>query len=106
MDDNRDPLNYAWNLIGEECAETASIAFRGNRFGRETPSFRTVTGGVAPSTPLSHLHLELGDVLAAIRYGVKRGLIDNGLLLFHAQAKIARLLDPNAVDNLGRRLAP
>lgn len=87
-------LRYAWAILAEECAELAQVCAKELRFN-----------------DISHKKLieEAGDVLAALDYARRREVIDNAMLRaihLRRDTKLARLLDPNARDRKGRRLAP
>ncbi len=92
--------DYALGLLAEECGEVVQVVGKCFRFGLDTPRGRT------GPTARDLLHLELGDVLAAIDYAAARGVVDKAAIRKQRMAKRARLLDPKSRDARGRRLAP
>jgi hypothetical protein len=90
---------YALGLLVEEMGEALCHIGRALRFGLDTL-------GQDEKTERESLARELGDAQAAIEYAVKGGVVDPFRILGQQEAKITKLLDPRAVDNLGRRLAP
>jgi len=50
--------------------------------------------------------VECGDVLAALEYAMRRGLIRQSFVLHWKKRKLKKLLDPKSKNNVGRRLAP
>lgn len=97
--DRRTPESYGLGLLTEECGELLEMVGKAGRFGVDT----TADGG---ATARERIQDEAGDVLAAVGYLVRRGVLDYGAVHRRRDAKLARLLDPAATDNLGRRLAP
>lgn len=99
---------YALALLTEECGEVLQTIGKAGRFGIDTPGVKDpYTGNVDMSiTPRSALAKELGDLMAAIDYAAKAGIIDYSAVRERYIAKCAKLFDPTSVDNLGRRLAP
>ena len=100
--------SYALGLLVEECGEVAQLVGKALRFGIDTPGVKDpLTGHIDMAvTPRTNLHTELGDVIAAIDFAAAAGLIDKFAVSQRAVEKFARLTNPDARDNLGRRLAP
>lgn len=92
-------VRYALGLLVEEMGEALCHIGRALRFGLETT-------GQDGMTERDGLSKELGDVVAAIRYSHIARVSDGHLIEHTGNVKIDKLLDPNATDNLGRRLAP
>ena len=99
---------YALGLLVEESGEVAQLVGKALRFGIDTPGVKDpLTGHVDMSvTPRTNLEIECGDMLAAIEYAMDRGVISDSAVRERCAKKLARLRDPDARDNLGRRLAP
>lgn len=97
-----EPQTYALGLLNEECGEVVQLVGKALRFGIDTPN------GVGPlaETARGMLHRELGDLFAAVSYGIQSGLLDGFMIDGFAKHKLAKLLNPESKDNLGRRLAP
>lgn len=91
--------NYTLGLLTEECGEISQAAGKCIRFGIDTPGPKSLTGR-------EMLNLECGDILAAIEYGIQKGVLDKEKIQKYMVDKLEKLLNPNSVDNLGRRLAP
>lgn len=91
--------NYTLGLLTEECGEVSQAAGKCIRFGIDTPGPKNLTGR-------EMLNLECGDILAAIEYGIQKGVLDKEKIQKYMVDKLEKLLNPNSVDNLGRRLAP
>lgn len=93
---------YAKGLLVGEMGEALAVLGNGDRFGLDTPS------GYDAANPheRSRLVEELGDVLAAIEWGARAGIYDGLAVEQRKVRKLAKLMDPNERDNLGRRLAP
>lgn len=89
---------YALGLLVEECGEVAQCVGKAIRFGLGSPQ--------ANATTRAALALEIGDLLAAVEYALKRNLVDADTVYLQRSRKLLRLLDPESRDNLGRRLAP
>ena len=94
---------YALGLLAEESGEVCQLVGKALRFGLDTPH--------RPDNPKAHdargmLELEVGDILAAIRYAIAAGLIRKDAIEAQANAKFAKLANPESRDNLRRRLAP
>lgn len=94
--------NYLLGLLAEECGEVCQFVGKALRFGLETSG--EYHGETKTSREL--IELELGDVLAAIRFAAEHGLIDSRALHRAADAKYRKLTDPAAKNNMGRPLAP
>ena len=77
-----DDERYVLGLLAEECGEVVQACGKALRFGLDSPA------GPGGATARQELERELGDVRAAVEF-----------------ARRPRLLDPNAMDRLGRRLA-
>lgn len=90
---------YALGLLGEEMGEAAQAIGKWLRFGPDHVNRLRVT-------PRVTLTIELGDVMAAIEYAILAGLIDRADVGQAAHGKLQRLLDANAQDDQGQRLAP
>jgi hypothetical protein len=97
-----DAEDYARGLYCEEAGESLTVVGSGLRFGVDTPG-RADGGGDSPRLMLAK---EMGDVLAAVEYACRSGLVDRRTVEKARDRKIAKLLDPQSRDNLGRRLAP
>lgn len=99
---------YALGLLVEEPGEVLQLVGKALRFGLDTPGVKdALTGEVDMSlTPRTALAKELGDVLAVIEYTLRRGVVDRDAVNKQQFRKLGKLLDPEALDNLGRRLAP
>lgn len=93
---------YAKGLVIGEMGEALAVLGNGERFGLDTPSGHAATN---PSER-SRLVEELGDVLAAIEWATRAGLVDRAALEERKTRKLAKLTDPTMRDNLGRPLAP
>lgn len=106
--DNRNAEQYFLALLTEEMGEVAQLIGKAGRFGIDTPGVKDpLTGHVdMDKTPRTCLEKELGDVLAAVAYAEERGVVNRQAIMEAAEAKLAKLLDPDTTDNLGRRLAP
>lgn len=99
-----DAQDYALGLLAEETSEVGVMIGKAARFGIDTPG-----PDAAPyfgMTAREALNLEAGDVMAAIDYACTCGLLDAVAVTQQAGRKLAKLLDPESRDNLGRRLAP
>jgi NTP pyrophosphatase (non-canonical NTP hydrolase) len=99
-----DPIEYAQGLLGEEMGEVAALLGKARRFGLDTPG-----PDCAPyfgMTAREGIEFEIGDVLAAVDYAVMAGLLNREFIEEQRRRKLAKLLDPEKRDNLGRRLAP
>lgn len=91
---------YALGLLGEEAGEISQMTGKAHRFGIDSPH---------PSKSASTRQLiakECGDVMAAIDYAIKRGVLSGPLVQHQRETKLKKLLDPESKDSLGRRLAP
>lgn len=95
---------YALGLLTEEMSEAGAMIGKALRFGIDTPGPPAPPYDGANARQL--LEMELGDVMAAIDYAAACKLIDAVAVTRRAGKKLAKLLDPASVDNLGRRLAP
>jgi hypothetical protein len=96
-----DSEEYARGLLCEEMGEALTFVGSGIRFGGDTPG-----RGTGAKTPRQALARELGDVLAAVEYACRAGLVSRDEVTRGREAKIGKLLNPDSKDNLGRRLAP
>ena len=94
--------SYVLGLLTEECGEVSQVVGKCIRFGIDTPSGPQLNAPSGRDT----LHVECGDILAAIEYAIERGVLDREKLNNRKEEKLSRLLNPEALDNLGRRLAP
>lgn len=103
-----DAETYALGLFTEECGEVQQLVGKALRFGLDTPGVKDPLSGevLTDKTPRAMLAKELGDVMAAIDYAITRGVIDGPDLARARLAKFRKLINANAKDNLGRRLAP
>lgn len=100
----REDIHYALALIGEESSEIGVIVGKALRFGLDARG---------PDGPPYHgsnarelLPIEAGDVLAALRYAALCGILDLVDVERCADAKLAKLLDPDCYDANGNPLAP
>ncbi len=102
------PETYGLALLTEECGETLQLIGKAGRFGLDTPCVKDPLTGVVDMsvTPRTKLVEELGDLLAAIEYLSRRGVVDGDAVYLRYSAKLEKLLDPESRDNLGRQLAP
>jgi hypothetical protein len=99
-----DAQEYALGLLNEETSEVGLMVGKAIRFGIDTPG-----PDAAPyygMTAREALNLEAGDVMAAIDYACTCGLLNAEVVTQQAGRKLRKLLNPEARDNLGRRLAP
>lgn len=90
---------YCLGLLTEEMCEAGCHIGRAERFGLDTLG----EDGISERAGLTK---ELGDVLAAIRFAEMHGMVDATEVADACDTKLAKLLDPSNVDNLGRQLAP
>ena len=90
---------YTISLLAEEAAEAIQMTGKWGRFGPDHPS----RDGLTARRGLS---LELGDVLAAIEFGVRGGVIDQSVMMEQKARKFAKLTNSASLDDEGRRLAP
>lgn len=90
---------YALGLLAEEMGEALCHIGRAMRFGIDTE-------GQDGITERDGLARELGDVSAAITYAAKAKVVHGPTINRRDTSKLAKLLDPESRDNLGRRLAP
>lgn len=95
---------YALGLMVEEAGETLKIIGKALRFGLDTPGPASPEyGGL---TARQMLPVEVGDLLAAIQWSEKAGVVEGSLAHLAAEAKLTKLLDPMSRDAQGNRLAP
>lgn len=97
---------YVLGLLAEEAGEVLQWVGKSLRFGYDTPGRKDASGAVTGETPRDLLPGEIGDILAAIDFAVAHGLLDRSAIEAARTAKLAKLLNPAARDNLGRQLAP
>ena len=97
---------YVFGLLAEEAGEVLQLVGKALRFGLDTPGRLGPDGDVLPDTPRTLLPCELGDLLAAVEFAIHHELVDGEAVHAAYLRKLARLLDPAALDNLGRPLAP
>lgn len=104
MSPREEAERYAVALLGEEGSEIGVLAGKASRFGIDARG---------PPGPPYHgsnvrelLPMECGDILAAIDYAEKCGLLDREQVNAYRKAKLTKLLDPEAVTADGHRLAP
>lgn len=98
------PEEYARGLLCEEAGEIIQALGKSSRFGIDTPGpERAPYFGM---TGREMVELECGDMLAAIEWATMAGLIRRDVIRGQMSRKLAKLLDPDGRDNLGRRLAP
>jgi NTP pyrophosphatase (non-canonical NTP hydrolase) len=99
---------YGLALLTEECGETLQLIGKAGRFGLDTPGVKDPLTGVVDMnvTPRTKLVEELGDLLAAVEYLSRRGVVDGSAIYLRYSTKLGKLLDLQSRDNLGRRLAP
>lgn len=96
--------DYARGLLGEEASEIGVALGKAQRFGLDTPGPETPP--YLGMTARQMVELECGDMLAAIEWAIRAGLIHGGAVNDRKRWKLAKLLNPESRDNLGRRLAP
>jgi hypothetical protein len=107
MADMSYPIRYALGLLVEEMGEALQLIGKALRFGIDTPGVKRLDGTVdMEQTPRTMLPTELGDVAAATEYAAHCGLVSESEVASRAVSKLGKLLNPDARDNLGRRLAP
>lgn len=97
---------YVMGLLTEEAGEILQWLGKSFRFGIDTPGRLGTDGKVTGETPRTLLPDELGDMLAAIDFAVAHGMFDYSAIEAARTRKLAKLLNPDARDNLGRPLAP
>jgi NTP pyrophosphatase (non-canonical NTP hydrolase) len=87
---------YGLALLTEECGETLQLIGKAGRFGLDTPGVKDPLTGVVDMkvTPRTKLIEELGDLLAAVEYLSRRGVVDGGAVYVRYSAKLKKLLDP------------
>jgi len=91
---------YAIGLLTEEAGEINQMVGKWIRFG---PDHARAKDGLTSRKGLS---LEVGDILAAIEYGLSAGILDKDIVATQHVAKLTKLLDENSKDDQGNRLAP
>lgn len=101
-----DPERYCVGLIVEEFCEVGKWLGKMLRFGMDTPGRLNGSGAVSGETPRTLIPAELGDLLAAIDFARAHSLVDFVEVDAARSAKLAKLLNPEEKDNLGRPLAP
>jgi hypothetical protein len=97
---------YILGLLAEEAGEVLQWAGKSLRFGFDTPGRKDAAGNVTGETPRTLMPPELGDFLAAIDFAAAHGFIDKAAVEDARARKLAKLLNPASLDNLGRPLAP
>ncbi len=97
---------YALGLLAEECGEVLQLVGKSLRFGIDTPGRLGPDGKVNGETPRTLLPAEVGDLLAAVAFAIGHGLLDGREVYEAKTRKLNKLLNPRAIDNLGRPLAP
>ena len=98
---------YVLGLIVEEKDEVGQLIGQALRFGLDTPGVKRLDGTIdMEHTPRSMLAVELGDIAAAISFAILHDIVDGQALSDAMKAKLAKLTDPSARDNLGRPFAP
>jgi hypothetical protein len=90
---------YCLGLLASEMGEALQVIGNALRFGLRTPEREGDDGRV-------RLEMELGDVFAAMRFAIAHDVVGYWPVTERANAKEAKLRDPDQRDNLGRRLAP
>jgi hypothetical protein len=100
--EQRLPTTYALALLAEEAAEVTQQAMKWLRFGPDTPGWVNNKG----LTPRQLINEEVGDLIAAMEFAELHGLLDDHAISLAADRKLAKLLNPAILDNLGRPLAP
>lgn len=105
-DQTTEAENYALGLIAEEAGEVLQLVGKSLRFGIDTPGRLGADGQVNGETPRTLLPAEVGDLLAAISFAIEHDLLDGQKVYEAKSRKLNKLLNPRAVDNLGRPLAP
>lgn len=107
MTDVTSDERYALGLIVEEMGEALQLIGKALRFGLDTPGVKRLDGSIdMDATARTMLPVELGDVAAATGFAQAGDMIDGVATIAAGRLKIAKLLNPDARDNLGRRLAP
>ncbi len=81
------PFQYELAVLGEECGEVVQIVGKTMRFGHDSSSPNNPT-----QTNYDLLHEEVGDILAAIDFGVERGFLDRERLETRRFMKRKKLL--------------
>ncbi|MDR6953850.1 NTP pyrophosphatase (non-canonical NTP hydrolase) [Ancylobacter sp. 3268] len=97
---------YCLGLLAEEAGEIVQLVGKAMRFGTDTPGRLNAAGEVSGETPRTLLPAELGDMLAAVSFAIRHGIVQSEAIETAQVRKLAKLLDPDAKDNLGRPLAP
>lgn len=90
---------YVLGLMVEEMGEVLCHIGRALRFGLDTKG----QDGISEREGLAR---ETGDVRAAFDFAGYGGVFLSEASFEQRAVKLNKLMDPNAVDNLGRRLAP
>jgi hypothetical protein len=102
-----DAETYCLGLLTEESGEISQMVGKAFRFGLHTPGRKAPDGTVDMQiTPFTELSRECGDMLAAIEFSTRHGIIHGDVVGEQYEKKLAKLLDLDAKDNLGRPLAP
>lgn len=95
---------YALGLLNEECGEAVQMIGKAMRFGIDTPGPEAEPYNGASAR--ANLEKEAGDILAALKYARLSGLLNRDTVQRFADAKFAKLTDPQSRDAHGNRLAP
>jgi hypothetical protein len=107
--------NYGPALLTEEIGELVvvlgsvlQLIGKAGRFGLDTPGVKDPLTGIVDMavTPRTKLVEESGDLIAAVDYLCHRGILDIDAVYKRRATKLRKLLFPESLDNLGRRLAP
>ena len=102
-----DAERYCLGLLAEEMGEALQLIGKALRFGIDTPGVKRLDGTIdMENTPRAMLSVELGDLLAAIDFARDHRMIEDGVLWSSHNRKYRKLRNPDALDNLGRPLAP
>jgi hypothetical protein len=97
---------YVVGVLTEEAAEVQELIGKALRFGLDSTGKRRVGARVQNDVTRNALAIEVGDLLAAIDFALMHSLISSDTAGQARAAKLSKLLDPNATDDMGRRLAP
>jgi NTP pyrophosphatase (non-canonical NTP hydrolase) len=95
---------YCLALLTEEAGEVLEVVGKSGRFGLDTPMKAGTANGEI--TARGKLAVEMGDILAAVEFSLRHRLVARKDVEAARDRKLAKLLDVDALDNLGRPLAP
>ncbi len=91
--------DFSLNILMIACSKTTLIV-------GETIKKAMLPKRMFPQVNPSNINLECLSLIHMINLCEQEGILDADVVAQQRHAKFAKLLDPNAVDNLGRRLAP